>query len=148
MTDKQAEGTASYPTEVDKLTQVLKKSSDYFEDLESHVNEDSKESKLRDIFTQLSSDEKVMVLYEAILTNRVGIADNEKKLDFFRKTEKISISTWFKKVLIVSFAFMGIVSFSVFVFLIIKNGALNDISFVASFLKTINEVLNVIFLTK
>ena len=119
--------------------------SDYRQD---ELQTDFKESELREVFHGLGPDEKMLILYEAILANAVGIADSDRKLDFFRKTEKIGIKTWFKKVMIASFAFMGVVAFSTFVFMIVKNGALNDMSVVASFFKTVNEVVNVIFLTK
>lgn len=146
------ENTGSTLSDFTKAKQLLEKlkvsKSDDNDGDSENIHTEFKESELRDVFEELNQNEKMLVLYEAILSNASGIAYNEHKLDFFKKTEKISITTWFKKVMIVFFAFMGIIAFSTFVFMIIKNGALNDISFVASFLKTVNEVLKVIFLTK
>ena len=131
---------------IDKFIDILKK-DDIYEVLE--------ENDLRSAFTKLDMEDKVLVLYETILSNRgkivsnkERIADGEHRLALFEKTQKISVSTWFKKVLIIFLAFTGSVALLTFVFMIVKNGAFNDISVVASFFKTMNEVMNVIFLTK
>lgn len=125
----------------------LKLSHLYHEEIENQERIDFLETELRQIFTTLGSNDRMLILYEAIMANSVGIADNDKKLDFYKRAEHIGFMFWAKKVIIVTFAFIGVSTFSIFMFAIIKNGAFNDLSFLASFLKTINEILNVVFLT-
>lgn len=126
----------------------LKLSYIHYENASNQKRTDLIENELRQIFSTLNSNDRMLILYEAIMSNAAGIADNYRKLDFYEKAEHIGFMNWFKKVMIAAFAFTGVITFSMFMFAIVKNGAFNDLSFLASFLKTINEFLNVIFLTK
>ena len=92
--------------EVKKLIDVLKKTDIY---------DNSKEPELRQIFQCLNIEDKMQVLYETVLSNAAGIADADRKLELFERAEKISVSTWFKKVLITFLAFTGSVALLTFV---------------------------------
>jgi len=107
----------------------------------------SSESML-EAFSNLSDKDKVILLHTAIHANTSDIVDDEHRLKFYRETQAISLRHWTIKMVIFVLLFVGCLAISSFIYMLVKNGAFDDIGVVASLFKTINEVLSVIFLIK